>query len=168
MRENGEPMPNHEHQDDIFIDASGNETRRQPWIIDDDAHLSTSHSGGICIHRGGELTIDKAGRHSGSLSLRPGASAVIRGAHSGSLHVAPEAMVVVEGQQSGSVHVEHGGVVRVLANGRLAGSLHVAGRIENSGQRGGTVSERGGEIIDLPGSTVKQPRFKDGTAVYEW
>lgn len=159
----------HEHGQDIFIKADGSEEYREPWIVTEDDSLHGQHSGGICVHEGATFEIGSRGQHSGSLRLQPGSKARITGQHSGSLHVGPGAEADVTGSQSGSVHVDRGGLVRVHPGGRLAGSLHVAGLIENRGIRGGSVHMSGGEIRDLDGGTVKQPTTSsDGRNTYRW
>jgi hypothetical protein len=97
-----------------------------------------------------------------------GAHLVIAGTQNGSLHVEDTGTVVVHGAQNGSVHVDAGAIVRVDAGGRINGSLHVSGRIENAGTRGGTVRLRDhGEVVDLPGSTALTPQvMPDGTRIY--
>lgn len=121
------------------------------------------------MHAPSTFEIGPRGHHSGSLRLQPGSSARIAGQHSGSLHVGPNAVVEVTGSQSGSVHVDSGGLVRVHPGGKLAGSLHVSGLIENRGTRGGSEHMNGGEIRDLNGASVKQPvTSRDGTKTYSW
>lgn len=67
------------------------------------------------------------------------------------------------------MHVASHGRVLVESNGRLPGSLHNSGIIENKGIRGGTDHSLGGDIIDLPGGTVKSPsRTVNGASAYEW
>ena len=160
----------HEHPSDIHILADGSEELREPWVITDGREtLSGTHSGGVCVHAEASFEIARQGRHSGSLSLQPGSSARIAGQHSGSLHVGAGAVAEVVGSQSGSVHVERGGLVRVQPGGKLAGSLHVAGLIENRGSRGGSVQLSGGVIEDQDGGSVKQPTKGPGGAnYYSW
>lgn len=76
--------------------------------------------------------------------------------------------VVVHGAQNGSVHVDAGALLRVDAGARLSGSLHVSGRIEKAGTRGGSLRLRDhGEVVDLPGSKVLTPQVtSDGTSTY--
>jgi hypothetical protein len=157
----------HEHNQDIFI-TDGLEERRDPWVIDEDQQLAGHHKGGICVHEDAEFTLEMGAHHAGSLSFRPGSVGRIYGKHSGSLHVAPAARVEIVGDQSGSVHIEPGGLLRVEQGGKLAGSLHVAGQIENRGVRGGSVQLAGGEIQDLDGGTVKEPSRRNGMTFYEW
>ncbi|MCZ2819743.1 hypothetical protein O2V63_05320 [Modestobacter sp. VKM Ac-2977] len=161
---------NHEHALDIHILADGSEERREPWVITDGHEtLTEAHSGGVCVHAEASFEIARRGQLSGSLSLQPGSSARIAGQHAGSLHVEAGAVAEVVGDQSGSVHVEDGGLVRVHPGGKLAGSLHVAGLIENRGTRGGSVQLSGGVVEDLDGGSVKQPtEGPRGENVYKW
>lgn len=159
----------HAHAQDVHIKADGSSEYRDPWVVTSDDALHRQYSGGICVHSPANFEIGAQGQHSGSLRLQPGTTATITGQHSGSLHVEPDAVADVIGNQSGSVHVERGGVVRVHPGGRLAGSLHVSGLIENRGTRGGSVHMGGGEIRDLDGGTVRQPtRSSDGMNIYQW
>lgn len=158
----------HEHGLEITINADGSRTTRPSKVVTDTELLAGSYAGGICVHEGAVFTIAEAGRLSGSLTFRSGSTGVIVGRHSGSLHVSDGASVEVVGDQSGSVHVDAGGIVVVAPTGRLAGSLHVAGLIENRGVRGGSVHLAGGAIHDI-GGTVKQPQTSDGNvAFYNW
>ncbi|WP_136054591.1 hypothetical protein [Microbacterium sp. K24] len=158
----------HSHDDDIRIGPDGSQTTVPRKIVETDETLRSSHSGGICVHSG-VFTIGPSASHSGSLQVEPGAQVIISGSHTGSLHVAGEATVTVRGKQSGSVHVAKGGRVIVKRGGRLAGSLHVSGVIENMGTRGGSEHIDGGDVVDLLGGTVKRPtRTIGGAAVYEW
>lgn len=159
----------HEHAQDVVIQPDGSEHYRDPRVITSDDSLNGAHSGSICVHEGATFQVGRQGRHSGSLSLQPGSTVRIVGQHSGSLHVASDAVAEVLGGQSGSVHVEYGGLVRVHPGGKLAGSLHVAGLIENRGTRGGSVHMDGGEIQDLDSGSVKQPTTtEDGASYYSW
>jgi hypothetical protein len=159
----------HDHSDDIFIGADGRSERRSQRVVDADEALTGPYSGGICVHAGATFEISRGGEHSGSLTFRSGSGGRIVGRHSGSLHVSERSDVLVVGDQSGSVHVDSGAVLKVAAGGKLAGSLHVAGLIENRGLRGGSVHLEGGEIRDVDGGTVKQPTSTgEGTAVYNW
>jgi hypothetical protein len=161
---------NHEHYADIFIQADGSEEHREPWVVHNGHEtLTGTHSGGVCIHAGASFEIGSRGQLSGSLSLQPGSSARIVGQHSGSLHVGADSVVEVVGSQSGSVHVERRGLVRVQPGGKLAGSLHVAGLIENRGTRGGPVQVIGGAVEDFDGGSVKEPtKSRDGANYYSW
>lgn len=158
----------HEHSRDIFIRPNGDEERQGPWIIESSEHLNGQHSGSICVHDGAEFTIPPGARHSGSLTFRSGSTGRILGKHSGSLHIGPNAVVEVIGDQSGSVHVEYGALLKVAVTGKLAGSLHVSGTIENRGVRGGSVHLASGEIQDIDGGTVKEPVQKNGMDFYGW
>lgn len=158
----------HEHPRDIFIQADGSEEHREPWVVTSDEVLFKAHSGGVCVHQGASFEVASRARLSGSLKLQTGSSARIVGQHSGSLHIAPDAVAEVVGSQSGSVHVERGGLVRVQPGGKLAGSLHVAGLIENRGTRGGSVHMAGGSIEDRDGGSVKQPTRQGDSNYYNW
>lgn len=159
----------HEHTQDVHIQADGSREYRDPWVVTSDDALHGQHSGGVCVHAPSTFEIGPRGQHSGSLRLQPGSSARIAGQHSGSLHVGPDAVVEVTGSQSGSVHVDSGGLVRVHPGGKLAGSLHVSGLIENRGTRGGSEHMNGGEIRDLDGASVNQPvTSTGGTKTYSW
>lgn len=159
----------HDHPQDIVINADGSKEYRDSRVVTDDEVLTSAHSGSICVHEGATFEISRRGQHSGSLWLQPGSIVRIVGQHSGSLHVAADSIVEVVGNQSGSSHVERGGLVRVAPGGVLAGSLHVAGVIENRGTRGGSEHMAGGAIRDLDGGAVKPPtRMGDGGTVYRW
>jgi hypothetical protein len=159
----------HEHSDDILVGADGREERRRQWVVDADEELTGSYSGGICVHAGATFEISRGGQQSGSLTFRPGSAGRIVGLHSGSLHVAERSDVEVVGDQSGSVQVDSGAVLKVAPGGKLAGSLNVAGLIENRGLRGGSVHLEGGEVRDSDGGTVKPPMSTgEGTLVYHW
>lgn len=158
----------HEHPQDVFIQADGSEQFREPWVVTDNQVLATAHSGGVCVHKGATFELASRGRLSGSLTLQAGSSARIVGQHSGSLHVGPGSVVDVVGSQSGSVHVERTGLVRVHPDGKLAGSLHVAGLIENRGTRGGSVHMGGGAVQDLESGSVKQPARRGDRNYYSW
>jgi hypothetical protein len=159
----------HDHSDDILVGADGRRERRRQWVLDADEALAGSYSGSICVHAGATFEISRRGQHSGSLTFRPGSGGRIVGLHSGSLHVAERSDVEVVGDQNGSVHVDSGAVLKVAPGGKLAGSLHVAGLIENRGLRGGSVHLEGGEVRDVDGGTVKQPVSSgEGNAVYYW
>lgn len=158
----------HEHPQDVAIQADGSEEYREPWVVTGEEVLTSTHSGGVCVHEGATFELAGRGRLSGSLRLQPGSAARIVGKHSGSLHVGPDAVAEVMGNQSGSVHVQPGGLVRVHPGGTLAGSLHVGGVIQNRGTRGGSVHMSGGMIQDLEGGSVKQPTRRGDSNYYEW
>lgn len=159
----------HEHGRDIFIQADGSEEYRDRWVVTSDELLKGEHSGGVCVHADATFEIGVRGHLAGSLSLQPGSTGRIAGTHSGSLRIGPGAVAEVSGEQSGSVHIDRGGLVRVHRGGKLAGSLHVAGVIENRGTRGGSVQLNGGQIRDLDGGVEKQPiKHRDGTEYYSW
>lgn len=159
----------HEHRLDIFVGSDGSEERRGPWVVDNDSDLTSSYSGSICVHPGAVFEITRYGHHSGSLTFQPGSVGRIIGKHSGSLHVAEEAHVEVLGDQSGSVHIDAGAVLRVAPSGKLAGTLNVAGVVENRGVRGGSIRLAGGQVHDVDGGAVKQPSTnRDGTSIYRW
>ena len=158
----------HEHSQDVFIQADGSEEYREPWVVTGSEVLTIPHSGGVCVHEGATFELASQGRLSGSLTLQPGSSARIAGQHSGSLHVGQDSVVDILGSQSGSVHVERTRLVKVHPGGKLAGSLHVAGLIENRGTRGGSAHLSSGAIQDLNGGSVKQPIQRDGTNYYSW
>lgn len=154
-------MPNdHQHVPDI-IDG----VKVPPRVVNSHEELVGVHQHSICIESGASLEI--LGTQRGSVTFQRGSSGVIVGQLQGSLHVASGATVVIHGVQQGSVHISQGGVVRVEPRGRLAGSLHNDGTIENGGIRGGAVSGSG-SLNDLEGSTVKQPVLKDGAHYYTW
>lgn len=158
----------HSHPNDIFIGADGVRVEKSPLVIDGDKTLSGTHNGSVCVHNGA-LTIGQSATHNGSLAVLTSARVVIHGVHNGSLSIGSSATSEVLGAQNGSVHVDDDGTLLVASGGRLAGSLTVAGRIENAGVRGGTVNNIGGEVIDLPGSTVMEPqRGADGANVFRW
>lgn len=158
----------HTHDDDIQIDPDGKTTTKPKKVVAESETLHGDYMGGICVHSG-TFTIGPGASHSGSLRILPAAQVIIRGSHNGSLHVSDHAQATVHGRQSGSVHVASDGRVLVERNGRLAGSLHNSGVIENKGIRGGTDHSLGGQIIDLPGGTVRSPsRTVNGASVYEW
>ncbi|SEO07469.1 hypothetical protein [Cryobacterium luteum] len=158
----------HSHPNDIFIKAGGVEVEKPPLVIDGDNTLSGTHNGSVCVHDG-TLIILRGATHNGSLTVQPSAHVTIHGVHNGSLTIGSSATSEVLGAQNGSVHVDVNGALRVAIGGRLAGSLTVAGRIENAGVRGGTVTKIGGEVIDLPGSTIKEARRSaEGANVISW
>lgn len=108
-------MPSdHDHSQDVFINADGSEELRDLWLIEENAALDGKHSGGICVHDQGTFTITAIGHHSGSLTFRSGSSGRIEGKHSGSLHVSARSEVEVAGDQSGSVYVAEGDSLRWL------------------------------------------------------
>lgn len=144
------------HSQDIHIQADGSEEYRDPWVVTESETLVGQHSGSVCVHEDATFEIGRSGQHSGSLRLQPGSRARVVGRHSGSLHVAGGAAAEVLGDQTGSVHVEPGGLVQVHPGGKLAGSLHGAGLIENRGTRGGSDHMTGGEIRDIDGGSEKQ------------
>jgi hypothetical protein len=146
------------------MDLFGNEERPQ-LVIEHDDQLAGTHDGTVCVHAGAELTV--LGNQRGTVSFRSGSTGVVVGAIRGSLHVASGAIVVIQGGQHGSVQIDHWGVVRVDAGGKLAGSLHVDGLVENRGIRGGAASG-GGEIRDVDGGQVMQPLIVNGVHFYNW
>lgn len=67
------------------------------------------------------------------------------------------------------IHARRGrGLVRVHPGGKLAGSRHVAGLIENRGTRGGSDHLNGGSVQDLDGESVKQPSRRGEANYYNW
>jgi hypothetical protein len=137
-------MQQHEHPQNITINADGSETYTEVIVIDSDGMLTRKHSGGICVHEPARFTIARGAIHNGSLVFESGTAGSIEGVHNGSLHVEPRAVVEIHGAQNGSTHVSAGGVVRVAPTGRLPGSLHVDGLV------------------------VKQPQTRNGIAYYTW
>lgn len=159
---------NHSHPNDIFIDAGGTEREVPPLIIEGDEVLHGKHSGSVCVHSG-TVTIVRGATYNGSLTVQPSAQVSILGVLNGSLTIHSYSTVEVSGVHNGSTYIDGGGLLKISAGGRTAGSLTVGGRVENSGERGGVVTEIGGDIIDLPGSTVKQPESgADGAQIYRW
>lgn len=159
---------NHFHPNDVFIEAGGIRREVPALVIEGNETLQGTHNGSVCVHSG-TLIIARGARHNGSLTVRPAAHLSVLGTHNGSLTVSSSASVDVTGAQNGSTHVDDGGVLRVAAGGRLAGSLTVAGLVKNAGERGGSAAELGGKIVDLPGSSVKDAeRSADGTFTYRW
>lgn len=157
----------HEHENDVFVGSDGSRELREPRVVEGSESLADAFSGGICVHEGANFEVSQGGHHSGSLKFQPDSTGRIVGEHSGSLHVPHNCEVQIIGRQSGAVHVGAGGVLKVEPSGRLAGSLHVAGLIENRGVRAGRVHLNGGEVLDVDGGTMKQPTTDaDGTRVY--
>lgn len=158
----------HEHPKDTVVQADGSTEYRDQWVVAGDTILTTSHTGSVCVHKGATFELAKGGRLAGSLTLQPGSAARIVGQHPGSLRVGRNSVVDVLGDQSGSVHVDDSGLVKVHPGGKLAGSLHVAGVIENRGIRGGSVHLNGGTIHDIEGGSVKQPIRRSDGDTYIW
>jgi len=156
----------HSHPNDIFIKAGGVEVEKPPLVIDGDNTLNKTHNGSVCVHDG-TLIIVRGATHNGSLTVRPSTHVATHGVPNGSLTIGSSATSDVLGAQNGSVQVDANGALRMAIGGRLAGSLTVAGRIENAGVRGGTVTNIGGKVTDLRGSTIKEPqRGADGANVF--
>lgn len=153
-------MDQHAHAMDLFGDEE-----RPPLIIERDDHLTGTHDGTVCVHAGASLVI--SGKQRGTTTFRTGSSGTVTGAILGTLHLASGAVVAIEGTLSGSVHVERGAVLRVEPGGKLAGSLRVDGLVENRGTRGGAVSGTG-DVHDVDGGQVKQPRTVDGMQLFDW
>lgn len=159
---------NHLHPNDVVIGTGGIEREVPPLIIEGDELLGGKHNGSVCIHSG-TVTIMRGATYNGSVTVQPSAQLSILGVLNGSLTINSDATVEVSGAHNGSTHVGGEGLLRISAGGRAAGSLMVRGRVENLGERGGVVTLIGGEIIDLPGSTVKQPESgADGAQIYRW
>ena len=158
-----------QHHDAVLIGPGGQRSQVPTRVIEEAENLRGVQNTSSCVHSG-TFTIDSGAIHNGSIQLLPSAELVVRGTNNGSLHVARNSRAVIVGRQNGSVHVDDGGLVRVETTGRLAGSLHVNGRIEHAGTRGGSVAaDAFGEIVDLPGSTVKQPTTgTNGASIYNW
>lgn len=150
----------HEHVPDSI-----NGSPRSPLVIDQDDDLRRAHNGSICVH--GDATLTIYGTVNGSLHLRPRGRVVIVGSHNGSLHLQPGAEVIVNGRQAGSSHVSVNAHLQVGERGRLAGSLHNSGVVDNYGERGGNV-HGSGQINDHPGSHIQQPVERNGVSHYEW
>lgn len=161
-------MQQHEHPQNLTINADGSETYAEVTVIDSDGMLTSMHSGSICVHEPARYTISRGATNNGSLAFQSGTAGSIDGASNGSLHVAAGAVVEIRGAQNGSTHVAAGGVVRVGPTGSLAGSLHVDGLVENRGTRGGAVYPADADVRDLDGGTVKRAQMRDGAAYYTW
>lgn len=161
-------MQQHEHSQDITINADGSETYSETTVVDSDGMLTGVHSGSVCVHEPARYTIATGATHDGSLAFEPGSAGSIDGVHNGSLHVEAGAVVEVHGAQNGSTHVATGGLVRVAPTGRLSGSLHVDGLVENRGVRGGSMHPADADVRDLDGGSVKQPQMRNGRAYYTW
>jgi hypothetical protein len=153
-------MTDHEHHPDI---VDGVEVPRR--VVETDEQVVGTHQRSICVEAGAHLEI--VGTQQGSVTFQPGSTGSIIGQLQGSLHVATGAVVTVSGRQDGSVHVARGGVLKIEPGGRVAGSLHNDGVIENAGTRGGHLSGEG-TLHDLDGATVRQPVVKDGSTYYVW
>ena len=134
----------HTHPNDIFIKAGGVEVEKPPLVIDGDNTLNKTHNGSVCVHDG-TLIIVRGATHNGSLTVRPSTHVATHGVPNGSLTIGSSATSDVLGAQNGSVQVDANGALRMAIGGRLAGSLTVAGQIENAGLRGGTVTKIGGK-----------------------
>lgn len=136
-----------------------------PRFIESDTTITEAHRGGIVVRIGATLTL--AGAHQGSLTVETGGIAVVAGGQQGSIHVAKDATLVVRGGQQGSISVEAGGLVQIEASGHCQGTLHVDGRLENRGARGGP-ADGSGEVSDEPGSRVVSPIQRGDALYYEW
>lgn len=131
-----------------------------------DHPLNSLHSyGSVCVHVGARLIV--RGVQNGSVSSRPTATGVVRGTVNGSVTVAEGGRVEVVGSINGSVHVEEGGLNHIAPSGKLAGSLHVNGVIENEGVRGGPVTGYG-DVRDVGTGRVRQPVVENGVIAYRW
>lgn len=161
-------MQQHDHQQDITINADGSESRTETTVIDRDEILTGAHSGTTCVHEPARYTIASGAAHNGSLAFQSGTAGSIDGANNGTLYVAPDAVVEIRGAQNGSVDVAAGGIVRVAPTGRLAGALHIDGLVENRGVRGGPVHPDDADVQDLDGGSVKQPQMRNGMTYYTW
>lgn len=144
-----------------FID--GVET--PPTIVSEIRTLTGIHKGTIIVERGGHLTI--AGVLQGTLDVLSGAHVRISGVQQGTVHVGRGGTGDVSGIVQGTVGVDAGGLMRVHATGQIQGSIANEGSIENHGTRGGVVSGAG-DLVDMPGSRVVQPRVEDGVYYYDW
>lgn len=135
----------------------------KPRTIDSDAILSGVCNYPIIVERTAAVTI--AGTLNGSAQVY--GTLHVSGQHNGSAHVAPGATFTIAHRRNGSVHVEEGGLVIVEPRGRIAGSLHNAGRVVVRGEIGGS---RSGASVELDGGRVVPPRRigTDGTHYYEW
>ncbi|MBY5163155.1 polymer-forming cytoskeletal protein [Salsipaludibacter albus] len=131
--------------------------------IDSDAVLSGMCNYPIIVER--QAAVKIAGTLNGS--ARVYGNVHVSGVHNGSLHVAGAATATIDGRHNGSVHVETGGVVIVEPRGRIAGSLHNAGRVVVRGEIGGSQS---GAAVELDGGRVVPPTRigADETHYYEW
>lgn len=159
----------HSHSNDVFVGPGEQRTERAPIIIEagQEHAITGAHNGGVCVHESGSVVVTPTGIHNGSLCVERGARATIRGTHNGSIDVRFGGYVEIFGRQNGSITVERGGVLRVAERAVAAGSLHIEGRFENAGTRGGSVSGSG-DIIDLPGAVVKQPTIRNGISYYSF
>lgn len=159
---------NHSHSYDIIIESGGVEREVPTLVVEEDETLRGEHNGPVCVHKG-TLIIARGASHNGSLAVQSDAHVSVLGVHNGSLTISSSGSAEVVGAQNGSTHVGDSGLLRVSAGGRLAGSLTVAGRVENAGARGGSVAELGGELVDLPGSSVRHPeRSANGALIFRW
>ncbi|QIS40564.1 hypothetical protein GW571_14785 (plasmid) [Clavibacter capsici] len=158
----------HHHPTSINIAQDGTRTEVPTRVVDGSGTMKGTSSTPVCVHSG-TFTLPLGATLNGSLTIRTAGHAVISGTLNGSLHVAAAATVAIDGRQNGSVQVDDEGLVEVLPSGQVAGSLTLAGRLENGGTRGGSVTIRGGELVDLPGATIREPeRLADGSHLYRW
>lgn len=136
-----------------------------PTIVSDGRTLTGNHEESIIIERGGDLTV--AGVLQGTLHVLSGALARISGVQQGTVHVGRGATLDVSGTVQGTVSVDAGGFIRVHATGQIQGTIANQGSIKNHGTRGRAVSGAG-DLTDMPGSRVVQPRVEDGVYYYDW
>ena len=136
-----------------------------PTIVSEAGTLTDLHKGTIVVERGGNLTV--AGVLQGTLDVLPGALVRISGVQQGTVHVGRDATVEVSGIVQGTVGIDAGGMMRVHPAGQIQGTIANQGLIENHGTRGEAVGGIG-NLVDMPGSRVVQPRVEDGVYYYDW
>lgn len=136
----------------------------EPTVLNGVQQILDVHNGTVYVESG-ELTI--LGELKGTLSVKPGAKAIIQGKQSGTVAVSGDAKLIVYGGLSGTVSVSRGGVVIVESSGTIRGTLTNDGLVTLKGGFGGARTGTGRlEIVDS--GYIKEPITRNGITYYEW
>ena len=133
-------------------------------VLREDTLIDQVHKGTVIVESG---TLTLRGTIKGTLSVSPGASAIIYGKQSGTVSVSAGALVIVHGKISGSVSLSHGSKLIIEEGGALAGSLTNNGMLILRGVFGGASSGNGSLVIEGNGFE-KTPDIRDGVHYYTW
>lgn len=129
----------------------------EPWVIETHHQLADSFTGAVQVHQDAYFEVIQKAQHYGLLSFGAGSQGRLVGEHLGPLDLASGSTVEVIGLQNGPVEIAAGAVLKITSGGRLAGTIRVAGLVENRGTRAGNAVLAGGEVHDIEGGMIEPP-----------
>lgn len=133
-------------------------------VLHEDTLIDHVHRGTVIVESG---TLILKGTIHGTLSIQPGAEAIIFGKQHGTVSIRGGAEVTVHGKISGTVSLSRDSKLNIEEGGVVAGTLSNNGLVILRGVFGGANSGNGDFLIEGNGF-VKSPEIRDGIHYYNW